>query len=37
LIRALIKKTKIILLDEPTSSVDKETEQIVGKILADLK
>lgn len=37
LIRALVKKTKIILLDEPTSSVDRETEQIIGKILAELK
>jgi ABC-type multidrug transport system fused ATPase/permease subunit len=34
LIRALIKKTKIILLDEPTSSVDKETEQIIGRLLS---
>jgi ABC-type bacteriocin/lantibiotic exporter with double-glycine peptidase domain len=29
-------KSKIILLDEPTSSVDRETEDIVGQILSEL-
>ena len=37
LIRALMRKSKILLLDEPTSSVDKETEQIIGGILSELK
>lgn len=30
LIRALIRKSRIILLDEPTSSLDLVTETIVG-------
>lgn len=33
LIRALLKKGKVMLLDEPTSSVDLETEKIVGRLL----
>jgi ABC-type multidrug transport system fused ATPase/permease subunit len=37
LIRALLRKSKIVLLDEPTSSVDAETEQIIGEILLKLK
>ena len=36
LIRALIRKAKLILLDEPTSSLDAQTEQIVGELLCEL-
>lgn len=37
IIRALLRKSKIILLDEPSSALDSETEQIVGEILSELK
>ena len=37
LIRALLKKSPILLLDEPTSSLDVATEQKVVKILAEMK
>ena len=38
IIRALLKKNvKILLLDEPSSSLDQQTENIVGDMLSELK
>ena len=37
LIRALYKKPSILILDEPTSSLDKKTETDVIEILTELK
>lgn len=35
--RALLKKSKIILLDEPTSSLDLETERKIAEVLKEYK
>lgn len=37
LIRALMRRSKVLLLDEPTSSLDAEMEERVGALLGELK
>ncbi len=37
LIRALMRKSKVLLLDEPTSSLDTVMEERVAEVLSELK
>ena len=37
LARALVKKVKLLILDEPTSNLDAESEDMFGKVLAQIR